>query len=500
MSEWQVFLLQMANLAKWGSITVASPFVLQGLYRAGRGFYDDVSKRYFEFKQRKLTLEHIDDQNKLHRIRTIESNEHGRYPLLVDRDGTIRNPNTQAQFTIKKIIELYPFLEKGDLFARLLEAAGGWPSKSVSDKMMDNDVAEVLGSGVSPTLGYYTITGLMKKYDFTPTLHSVLIGEYVDEAGEVKPLTLDIPVAVHVINTGSSGLGKSTLAEAIAIQLATLPNVKLAAMDGGTGSFDRLESHLGWEIAYDQEDIVMLMKALIKICHERKAIYRKSGLKGIKSLFSYNEKSGENLPYIFAMIDEVPVVLARGGKEAQQILIELARLGRKYGIGLILSGTDFNVNTLPNAARGNFRAIIAFWLKRGLSVSMLGDQSAYKVEKREGCFICELPNKKEGRIYGQAPDVTDADYVGMDPGEEIPTAIVGVCKEMTSWDYIQAALHDWMEDKIERGEIGEGVGAGALFAELTHVLFKNASPAGAWPGTPQAFGKLMSSHKDVEKS
>jgi DNA segregation ATPase FtsK/SpoIIIE-like protein len=102
-------------------------------------------------------------------------------------------------------------------------------------------------------------------------------------------------------------------------------------------------------------------------------------------------------------VDEASV-LFDGDIGAQEYATDLARMGRKVGLGLVAGGTDFKADTLPTSARGNFGGRIAFHFDEpSLSRSLIRSTQAVNLRQR-GRALALLP----GRILTelQAPIVT----------------------------------------------------------------------------------------------
>lgn len=269
-------------------------------------------------------------------------------------------------------------------------------------------------------LGSTTIGDLVKKYAFKPSLRNVLIGEQVDEVtNQVVPLTLDIPSSVHILCTGASGLGKSTLLESIAMQLAMSDGIWLAAIDYGSGTFDRLEDYLHWSLAGD-DLAVALIHELVGLCKKRKEKYEKVGR--VRSLQQYNAHTGENVPFVVLIVDETPPLMEN--PQAKSATTELLQMGRKYGVGVVVAGTDFKVDTLPSQARGNCQARIAFWLEPGLSRSVFNSNAATELESVGDIYVRKPGHP--GLIRGHTPDVIDADYrtLGLDQQQATTEQVV----------------------------------------------------------------------------
>jgi len=424
------------ELGKWMSIGGASLVAIPAVYRAGRGFYDDVSKRYFEFKQRKLTLEHIDDQNKLHKIRTIESNDRGRYPLLVDTDGTIRNPNTQAQFTIKKIIERFPFLEKGDMFVRLIEAAGGWPSKDVADKMIPEQTQ------VLPELPKsITLSQILSKYNLKPGYHRLVLGETVNpETAQLEPVIGDMVEFVHCIVSGQSGFGKSITLEAWAKQFVMAGDCDVCFVDYGVNTFGMLGEYGLYPIAKNPDMAVALLRVLVQEMFRRQELME--DYPQAKNISDYNEATGENIRPIILFMDETSVLFTKATKELQGLSYDLTSMGRKTSIGVVFGGTDFKVNTLPSEIRGSCGLRMAMHLEEmGLSRSIIRSVEAVNL-KDKGRALVRLPGVP-GLIEMQCPIVEQWDDLP-DKQEQIMLAPnAGSSKDTFSEDQVEQILSLW---------------------------------------------------------
>jgi len=386
-----------------GGLAVYAPVV----YGAACKWLDNLAGRKFvqalaELDRKRLDLAHERERLALEhqKVVRIYPDPNGRLPILQDGDGTMLDLNSQLRFTMREILQEDPMRELVDSRIRALVAAHGWPTPAAAAAMMPEQPAAALAAS-GGSLG-----DLLTRYNHKPRLHSILIGETVDPGtGQAAPLLLDLPKSVHVLVTGASGLGKSTLEEAIALQLATMDGVELAAIDYGSGTFDGLTDYARWPLADTPALAVALLRELIALCNRRKVDFAKAGR--IRSLEQYNATTGSNLPFVAVMIDETSALLDQPGTKGP--LVELARMGRKYGCGLLLGGTDFKADTLPSEARGNCQARLAFWLEQGLSQSLLGSPAANRIRGDVGQIVVKRPGVA-GTVEGRTPQVIEGDY------------------------------------------------------------------------------------------
>jgi len=397
---WVSNALQVAGWILGGlAVIVVVRLTARSVWHGLTSAWDAVYTRWVALRQDVAMLKAAEQQTKLNAVRRFEANEHGRLGVTMDASGTYRDLDTLRVYNQMETHYLAPILEQTHAIRNLLEAGGGWPAASAQEKMLNTPTGQVV------TLQPSTLDALLSKYTFKPQLTHILIGEYVDaETNTIKPLTLSIPQAVHVLCTGAPGLGKSTLLEAIALQLAGLDNVWLAGLDYGSGTLDGLEDALHWQLADTPELAIALLHELLKLCQERKALYKRVGR--VRSLDQYNAQVGQRLPFVVAFADETSALLEHTGTKAP--FIELARMGRKYGVGLIAGGTDFKASTLPTEARSNCMARIAFWLEPGLSRSLLNCADASDLQG-VGEIVIKRPGVV-GTVRGRTPDVTEASY------------------------------------------------------------------------------------------
>lgn len=476
-----------ARSVRVGALIVAGLVGLGVVYSRGLQVYDDVTARRRQAVQDRLTEEHIATQNKLQAVRRFEPNAAGRLGVTMDVQGHYRDMDNLRVYTQLTTVYLEPILEQVHAIRSMLEAGQGWPAAAAQERLLD------AGQGSAMVLRESTeLDRLLTRYAFKPQLTRVLIGEYVDaQTNSTMPLTLSIPQAVHVLCVGASGQGKSTLLEAMALQLAGLEGVRLAAIDYGSGTFDAMEDALHWQIAETPALAISLLQELLKVCQERKEMYKQ--VTRVRSLDQYNAMTGKGLPFVVAFADETSALLEHDGTKS--LFVELARTGRKYGVGLILGGTDFKATTLPSEARSNCQARVSFWLEPGLSRSLFGCEEASELREHE--IAVQRPGIV-GRVRGYPPLVTEASYRQL-PRRRGAVLALNAAPVATSSpggldpDQVRQILemHAAGESKraIQRAVFGyEG---GAAYAQVNQVLARGTTGTG---GTEDVPGSRKNGH------
>ena len=375
------------EILKWGALATGGAAGLglagRAIYRMGLRVFDDVTERINREAQRKLTREHIADQNALRRLREIKPDDRGRFPLLFGTNGILRDPNTLRKFTLDVVCEVRPWLEDIDARVRSLVAAGGWPTPATAQAMIPEAAITGSGSWRSITLGE-----LVRSYG-KPSYHRLLLGETLDQAtGERRPVTGDMSDFVHVILTGSTGWGKSTALEAMAKQLALGGDCDLAFVDYGVNTFGMLADHGLYPIADTPAAAVALFKVLVQEMHARRAAMAE--YPQVKKLDQYNEIAGADLRPLVVFCDEASSLLDKSS-DARELVRDLTAMGRKYGLGCVFGGTDFKVDTMPSETRGNCGLRMAMHLEEpGLSRSIIRSTNAVNLTDK-GRALAVLP-------------------------------------------------------------------------------------------------------------
>ena len=187
----------------------------------------------------------------------------------------------------------------------------------------------------------------------SPESFVLVLGESLTGA-----VTVNLANIPHILLGGSTGSGKSVLLKLLLMQsLRKGAEVYIADFKGGV-DFPKVW-HKKCRMCFTEEDLLYTLGQLVAVLEYRKGRLAETGC---PNLDAYNEATGDNLPRLVFACDEVAELLDKTGRskeEKEQLaqienrLATLARLGRAFGIHLILATQRPDANILPGQIKNN---------------------------------------------------------------------------------------------------------------------------------------------------
>jgi len=346
----------------------------------------------YKVKSDRLDLKDKAKQVELNAVRILKPNEQGRQGIVFD-GKTYRDADSGEVFTIELVKHLDPVRFQLNQIQKTLMAMQGvsiQPQETVAELMP----GEVQVQGLPDNI---TLEAAMSKYNVRPSIHNVLLG-----VGQDGPVLIDMQKAVHMLVSGASGFGKSTLMESMAKQLVLGGDCDLSFVDYGVNTFGMLQQYSSFPVADSPEMAIALFKELIDEGLRRKELLRE--YPRAKTIDDYNRISGDSLRPIVCFVDESASLFSE--QDTKQPITDLAQMARKFGMWLILGGTDFKATTIPSSCTGNCGARVGFHLQPGLSRSLLNCTDAFELEQA-GRALAQIPGQKMQQI--QCPIVSSWD-------------------------------------------------------------------------------------------
>ena len=207
---------------------------------------------------------------------------------------------------------------------------------------------------------------------------------------------VDLNKQNSILIGGSTGSGKTIELKMILYQcLRKGARLYLADFKGGI-DFTNLMWHKSVKFITTKKDVVEKLDEIKKELEYRRNLFLQNRVSGIKE---YNEMN-HPLPHIIFACDEVAELLDTTGlnkeekAEVQAIiskLSSLARLGRAFGIHLVLATQRPDANILPGQIKNNIDCRICGRADQTLSLIILDNTLASeKIEKnRQGRFVLQ---------------------------------------------------------------------------------------------------------------
>lgn len=157
---------------------------------------------------------------------------------------------------------------------------------------------------------------------------------------------------------GSTGSGKSILLKLLLMQaLQKGAEVYIADFKGGV-DFPPVW-HRKCHMCFQENDLLYILGQLVAVLEYRKGRLAETGC---PNLDEYNKITGEALPRLVFACDEVAEVLDKAGRskedkerlgQIENKLATIARLGRAFGIHLILATQRPDATIIPGQIRNN---------------------------------------------------------------------------------------------------------------------------------------------------
>ena len=194
-------------------------------------------------------------------------------------------------------------------------------------------------------------------------------------------VTVNLAHIPHILLGGSTGSGKSVLLKLLLMQsLHKGAEVYIADFKGGV-DFPKVW-HTKCHMCFTENDLLYTLNQLVAVLESRK---RQLAETGCPNLDAYNKATGEGLPRLIFACDEMAEVLDRTGKskedkerlgQIENKLSTIARLGRAFGLHLILSTQRPDAAILPGQIKNNLDFRVCGKADNVLSQIILDNTSA----------------------------------------------------------------------------------------------------------------------------
>lgn len=245
---------------------------------------------------------------------------------------------------------------------------------SISKIKIGNKNTEIIIEGMKGKFDY-SMPIYWKNSYLTPR-NSLILGESMG-----KQISVDLDVYPHILLGGSTGSGKTNLLKLLLMQCIKKDYaVYIADFKGKVDFSYKWDKYCHFMTTI--EDVISNLDGICKELLDRQIIF---GSKGYKDIDIYNEQEENKLQHIVFACDEVAELMDTTGynKEeknkiaiVQRKLEMIARLGRAFGIHLLLATQRPSVDVINGAIKNNISARICGRAEKTLSQIILDNIDA----------------------------------------------------------------------------------------------------------------------------
>ena len=217
------------------------------------------------------------------------------------------------------------------------------------------------------------------------------------------PVALDLASLPHMLIAGATGSGKSVQINSIiaSFLLTKTPDqLRLLMVDPKRVELTPFNGipHLVQPVIVEAEEVTDALKGLNREMIRR---YKQMEELGVRNIEAYNGRSGEQMPFLVLIVDELADLMMVAGFEVEQNLVRLAQLGRAAGIHLLLATQRPSVNVVTGLLKANVPARCAFAVSGQVDSRVILDSAgAEKLMGKGDALILHKESPKAQRMQG----------------------------------------------------------------------------------------------------
>lgn len=270
----------------------------------------------------------------------------------------------------------------------------------------------------------------------------------------------DIAKMPHMLIAGTTGSGKSVCINSILISIlykSTPEEVRLIMVDPKMielGVYNGIP-HLLIPVVTDPKKAAGALNWAVTEMMRRYKLFSEVGARDLKSYNAEMERniseggSGEKLPQVVIVIDELSDLMAVARSEVEDAIIRLAQMARAAGMHLIIATQRPSADVITGLMKTNIPSRIAFAVASGIDSRIILDQTgAEKLLGKGDMLYFPLGLQKPQRVQGC--------FVSDQEVEEV----VSFVKQCGTVEYDQGIL-DHIEKQSQQAEAAANGGGSA---------------------------------------
>lgn len=201
---------------------------------------------------------------------------------------------------------------------------------------------------------------VLESGEFQSAASRLVVGLGKDIAG--KPILADLAKMPHLLVAGATGSGKSVCINTIITSIlfkATPEEVKFVLIDPKVVELSNYNGipHLLTPVVTDAKKAASALRWAVQEMERRYALFAAAS---VRDITRYNETSGERLPLILIIIDELADLMMIAPVDVEDAICRLAQMARAAGLHLVLATQRPSVDVITGTIKANVPSRISF--------------------------------------------------------------------------------------------------------------------------------------------
>ncbi len=287
---------------------------------------------------------------------------------------------------------------------------------------------------------------LSPSYDQQPARLPLIFG--VDVVG--KPIIVDLVEMPHLLVGGTTGSGKSVGLNTMLMSLLCSKSpeqLRLILIDPKRLEFSPYAdiAHLHFPIVTQADQASRVLSWLVQEMERR---YELLAQRGVRNIVDYERISGEKMPFIVLMIDELADLMMVAAKEVETSITRLAQMARAAGIHIIVATQRPSVDVVTGLIKVNFPSRVSFRVSSKIDSRTIIDRSgAEKLLGKGDMLFMHATASVLQRIHGC--------YLSQDDIERYTSALR--LQSGPTYLNLDEEMHHTQDKIVERDELYENV-------------------------------------------
>lgn len=238
----------------------------------------------------------------------------------------------------------------------------------------------------------------------------IALGKDVDG----NPIVIDLTRCPHLLIGGMEGSGKTVCLDSLICSMLctkTAEDVRFILVDTKMVELSVYNGipHLLTPVITEEEGALKALHYVVRELERRIGLLSETGARKIEE---YNRKSGDRLPYIVVIIDDLEDLMDSSGKEVEHLIKRITAIARFCGIHLVLSTRKVSADVITGVVKSNIPTQIAFAVPNAINSRILIDQTGAEKLLGRGDMLYNNPMYRHPtRIQGAFIDDFDIEKI-----------------------------------------------------------------------------------------